>query len=165
MISKRLLKHVALPPWLVRRAFTPAVMRAIEAAIAASEKHHCGQIRFAVEETLTLAELWRGKTGRERALEVFADLRVWDTEQNNGVLVYLLLADRDVEIVADRGIHHAVGEAAWEAVCRAMETALHAGQYETAGVSGVEAIGALIAQHFPRHVAGKNELPDVPIVL
>lgn len=165
MNLKRLLKHLALPPWLVRRVFAPATMRAIEAAIAASEARHCGQIRFAVEETLTLAELWRGKTGRERALEVFADLRVWDTEQNNGVLVYLLLADRDVEIVADRGIHHAVGEAAWEAICRTMEAALHAGQYETAVVSGIEAIGALIAQHYPRHAAGENELPDVPVVL
>jgi len=165
MNLKRWLKHLALPPWLVRRAFAPVTMRAIEAAIAASEARHCGQIRFAVEETLTLAELWHGKAGRERALEVFADLRVWDTEQNNGVLVYLLLADRDVEIVADRGIHHAVGEAAWEDICRIMEAALRAGQFEAGVVRGIEAIGALLAVHYPRHGPGANELPDMPVVL
>ncbi|MBI5751785.1 MAG: TPM domain-containing protein [Hydrogenophilales bacterium] len=165
MNMKRLLKHLAPPPWLVRRAFAPSAMRAIESAIAAGELRHLGQIRFAVEETLTLAELWRGKTARERALEVFADLRVWDTEQNNGVLVYLLLADRDVEIVADRGIHRTVGEAAWEEICRAMEAALHAGQFETGVVRGIEAIGALLAAHYPRHAPGTNELPNAPVVL
>ncbi len=165
MNMKRLLKHLALPPWLVRRTFAPAAMRAIEAAIAAGELRHLGQIRFAVEETLTLAELRRGKTGRARALEVFADLRVWDTEQNNGVLLYLLLADRDVEIVADRGIHRAVGAAAWEEICRTMEAALHAGQFEAGVVSGIEAIGALLAAHYPRHAPGANELPDAPVVL
>lgn len=165
MNFKRLIKHLALPPWLLRRAFTTAAMRAIEAAIATSETRHLGQIRFAVDESLALDALWRGKTGRERALEVFADLRVWDTALNNGVLVYLLLADRDVEIVADRGIHHAVGEAAWEDICRTMEGALRAGQFETGVVRGVEAIGALLAAHYPRHAAGENELPDVPVVL
>ncbi|MEK6662524.1 MAG: TPM domain-containing protein [Pseudomonadota bacterium] len=165
MNLKRLLKHLVLPPWLVRRAFAPATMRAIEAAIATGEMRHLGQIRFAVEETLAPAALWRGKTGHERALEVFADLRVWDTEHNNGVLVYLLLADRDVEIVADRGIHRAVGEEAWEEICRTMEAALHAGQFETAVVRGIEAIGALLAAHYPRHEPGANELPDMPVVL
>lgn len=165
MNLKRLLKHLALPSWLVRRAFAPAKMRAIEAAIAASERHHLGQVRFAVEETLELAALRHGKTARERALEVFSDLRVWDTEQNNGVLVYLLLADRDVEIVADRGIHRAVGAAAWEEICRSMEAALHAGQFEAGVVSGIEAIGALLAAHYPRHAPGANELPNAPVVL
>ena len=165
MNCKRLLKHLALPPWLVRRAFPPVSMRAIEAAIATSERRHLGQIRFAVEASLELAPLWRGMTGRDRAVEVFADLRVWDTEHNNGVLVYLLLADRDMEIVADRGIHAAVGEAAWEEVCRTMEGALHEGQFETAVVKAIEAIGALLATHFPRQTPGANELPDVPVVL
>lgn len=162
---KRLFKHLALPPWLLRRAFAPSTLRAIEAAIAASEQLHLGQIRFAVEETLAPGALWRDKTGRERALEVFSDLRAWDTEQNNGVLVYLLLADHDVEIVADRGIHRMVGEAAWEDICRAMEAALRAGQFETGVVRGIEAIGALLALHYPRHAPGANELPDAPVVL
>lgn len=165
MDFKRLLKHLALPPWLVRRAFTPATLQAIEAAIAASERRHLGQIRFAVEETLELAALWRSKPARERAIEVFADLRVWDTEHNNGVLVYLLLADRDVEIVADRGVHETVGNAAWETICHTMEAALRAGEFETAVVRGIEAIGALLATHYPRHTPGANELPDVPVVL
>ncbi|MBT9611752.1 MAG: TPM domain-containing protein [Burkholderiales bacterium] len=165
MNVKRLIKHFALPPWLLRRALTSSTMHAIEAAIAASETRHLGQIRFAVEESLAFDALWRGKTGRERALEVFANLRVWDTELNNGVLVYLLLADRDVEIVADRGIYRAVGEAAWEEICRSIEAALQAGQFETGVVKGVEAIGAQLAVHYPRHAAGANELPDVPVVL
>lgn len=165
MNLKRLLKHLARPPWLVRRVFAPATMRTIEAAIAASEMRHLGQIRFAVEETLELAALRRGKTARARALEVFSDLRVWDTEHNNGVLVYLLLADRDVEIIADRGIHRAVGEASWVEICRTMEAALHAGQFETGVVRGIESIGALLAIHYPRHKAGANELPDTPVVL
>lgn len=165
MDFKRLLKHLALPPWLVRRAFTPAKLQAIEAAIAASETHHLGQIRFAVEETLELAALWRSKPARERAIEVFSDLRVWDTEHNNGVLVYLLLADRDVEIVADRGVHEAVGDAAWEMICHTMETGLRAGEFETAVVKGIESIGALLATHYPRHAPGANELPDAPVVL
>ena len=165
MNCKRLLKHLALPPWLVGRSFTPTTMQAIEAAIANSERRHRGQIRFAVEASLELAPLWRGMTGRERAVEVFANLRVWDTEHNNGVFVYLLLADRDVEIVADRGIHAAVGAAAWEEICRAMEGALREGQFETAVVQGIEAIGALLATHFPRHTPGANELPDAPVVL
>ena len=165
MNLKRLLKHLVLPPWLLRRVFPLSTMHAIEAAITASEMRHRGQIRFAVEESLAFDALWRGKTARERALEVFTDLRVWDTEHNNGVLVYLLLADRDVEIVADRGIHRAVGEEAWEEICRTMEAALHAGQFETAVVRGIEAIGALLAAHYPRHEPGANELPDMPVVL
>lgn len=165
MDLKRLLKHLAFPPWLVRRALPPSALRAIEGAIATSELRHLGQIRFAVEETLALTALMRGQTARERALEVFSELRVWDTQQNNGVLVYLLLADRDVEIIADRGINPLVGEAVWEDICHTMEAALHVGQYETALVSGIEAIGILMVQHYPCHAAGENELPDAPVVL
>lgn len=165
MNLKRLLRHLTLPPWLLRRGFTPTTLHAIEAAIRVSEQHHHGQIRFAVEESLSLSALWRGQTARERAVEVFADLHVWDTAQNNGVLIYLLLADRDVEIVADRGIHQLVDEGEWEAICRTIEAALHVGDTEGGVVRGIEAIGELLATHFPRGAAGANELPDVPVVL
>lgn len=165
MNFKRVLTHLAAPPWLLRRVFTPANLAAIESAITTSEKLHLGQIRFAIEETLDWAALWHDKSARERAIEVFSSLRVWDTEQNNGVLIYLLLADHDVEIVADRGIHRLAGEAAWEAICRRMEASLRAGDFERAVVSGIEDISALLITHYPRRDAGANELPDAPIVL
>ena len=165
MNFKRLIKHLATPPWFLRRAFTPAGLAAIEAAIADSEARHLGQIRFAIEDTLDWPALWRGKSARASAIEVFSSLRVWDTEQNNGVLIYLLLADRDVEIVADRGIHRLAGEAAWEEICRSMEGDLRAGDYERGVVRGIEAISAVLIAHYPRREAGANELPDAPIVL
>lgn len=165
MNFKRLIKHLVAPPWLLRRAFTPATLAAIESAIAASEMRHLGQIRFAIEETLVWPALWCDKSARARAIEVFSSLRVWDTEQNNGVLIYLLLADRDVEIVADRGIHRLAGEAAWEEICHSIEASLRAGDFEGGVVRGIEAISAALIAHYPRRDIGANELPDAPIVL
>ena len=107
----------------------------------------------------------RHLTPRERALEVFGLLRVWDTEQNAGVLIYLLLADRDVEIVADRGIDRAVNDAAWQAICTRMETSFREGRFAEGVVTGVVEISALLAQHFPRTGTGANEIPDRPVVL
>jgi uncharacterized membrane protein len=138
-------------------------MQAIERAIRESEKTHRGQIRFAVEATLDTLPLLRGQTARARAVEVFSHLRVWDTEHNNGVLIYLLLADRDVEILADRGIHGRVSAEAWERVCREMEAAFRAGRFEDGALAGIRAVGALLAQHFPG--TGGHELPDRPVVL
>jgi len=107
----RVFRHLLFPGLLVRRAFPASALARIEAAIAASESRHRGQIRYAVEGALDLRPLLAGQTGRERAIEVFAALHIWDTEENNGVLIYLLLADRDVEIVADRAIARHVGPA------------------------------------------------------
>ena len=100
-----------------------------------------------------------------RALDVFAQLRIWDTEHNNGVLIYLLLADRDVEIVADRGIHAKVGGRQWEDICRMMETAFAQADYEGGVISGVQVVSRHLLQHFPASASGKNELPDEPVVL
>ncbi|MGH8769306.1 MAG: TPM domain-containing protein, partial [Burkholderiales bacterium] len=110
----RMLRHLTMPQWRAGQVLPRGALLRIENAIAASESRHSGQIRFAVENALDLQSLLRGESARERAVEVFAALRVWDTESNNGVLIYLLLADRDVEIVADRGIHEKVGGRAWE---------------------------------------------------
>ena len=103
-------------PGAVGRAFPPSAMAAIEEAIAKSEREHSGELRFAVEPALDTSALLAGQSGRERALEVFSQLRVWDTEENNGVLIYLLLADRDIEIVADRGVNARVPQAEWEKI-------------------------------------------------
>jgi uncharacterized membrane protein len=137
----------------------------IENAITEGELRHAGQVCFAVEAALPLARVWQRVSPRDRALEVFGLLRVWDTERNDGVLVYMLLADRDVEIVADRGIDARVGQPAWEAICREMESACRAGRYGEGVEQGVRAIANLLALHSPRTGELRNELSDKPIVL
>jgi uncharacterized membrane protein len=160
----RIVRHLFTTMWGARRAFPRRSMDAIERAIRDSESRHAGQIRFAVEHSLDLPELLRGVTARQRAIDAFSRLRVWDTEHNCGVLIYLLLADRDVEIIADRGIHLKVGEG-WESICRSMEAAFRAGEFEAGVLNGVRAVGDHLAAHFPRAGGGPNELPDRPVVL
>jgi len=161
----RLLRHLLAPDWSVRLAFPAASMRRIEDAIAASERRHGGEIRFAIEAALDPLSIMRGVTARERAVDVFSALRVWDTELNNGVLIYLLLADRDVEIVADRGIAAKVPKQSWEAVCWEMEVLLRNRDFERAIITGISAVGAHLAQHYPPRSESANELPDRPAVL
>lgn len=161
----RILRHTLTPRWRVRRAFPAEALKAIEAVIRETEATHEGEIRFAVEGGLDLPDLLHGMTPRQRAVELFSRLRVWDTEHNSGVLVYLLLADRQVEIIADRGIHARVGEGAWQAVCGRMELAFREGRFEEGVTAGIKEIGALLATHFPPQGANPNELPDQPVVL
>jgi uncharacterized membrane protein len=162
---ERILRHLFMTQWQVRRAFPPSALHAIEAAIKAGERAHAGQIRFAVEGALHSAALWRGLSARDRAIEVFSLLRVWDTQQNNGVLIYVLLADHAVEIVADRGIHTKVGEREWETICRSMEADFRQGRFEPGAVVGIGAIAGWIAAHFPPAADTANELPDRPVLL
>jgi len=165
MTVGRVLAHLLMPPWRVRQVFPAPALRAIEAAIRDCETTHNGEIRFAVEATLHPQALWHKQTARERAIEVFSQLRVWDTAQNNGVLIYLLLVDRDVEIVADRGIHPVVGQEVLEMICRDMEAAFRAGNYQGGVVAGIKAIGAQLAQHYPAEDPNGNELSDRPVLL
>lgn len=167
---KRWFKHLFMPPWAWKRAFPPATLDAIEAAIRASETTHIGEIRFAIENTLAPGWVWRGMTGRARAIDVFSTLRVWDTEHNSGVLVYLLLADHDIEIVADRGIAARVERDAWEDVAHTMEAAFRRGEFERGALEGIRQIGALLAAHFPPGAAARsgdnpNELANRPVIL
>jgi uncharacterized membrane protein len=162
----RFFRHLVTDHRSARRAFPPSTLARIEAGIADGERRHRGQVRFVVEASLPLVRVLRRLPPRDRALEVFGWLRVWDTEENCGVLVYLLLADRDVEIVADRGIHRVVGDAEWGRVCRDMEAAFRAGRFDEGAEAGITAISALLALHFPRDGApGVNELPDRPVML
>jgi uncharacterized membrane protein len=140
-------------------------MAAIEQAVARSEATHRGEIRFAVEDALDGAALFAGQSARERALEVFSLLRVWDTEENNGVLIYLLVGDHDIEIVADRGINAKVTAAEWEGICRTMEAGLRRGEFGPAVVAGIEEISRLLARHYPPRQGDRNELPDKPVRL
>ena len=165
MNINRVTRHLLFTHWQVKRAFPHRTMNAIERAIKASEVEHSGEIRFAVESALDGAPLFTGQSARERAIDVFSQLRIWDTEHNNGLLIYVLLADRAVEIVADRGIHSKVGFHEWESTCRAMETAFKEGNYEGGAASGIQAVTRHLSAHFPASGAGRNELPDKPVVL
>ncbi len=162
---QRLITHLIYPSWLCRRAFPPKAMARIEAAIAASEARHRGEIRFAVEPSLGLLPLLRGQTARERALEVFSELRVWDTEENNGVLIYLLLADRDVEILVDRGLARHMPQQAWQDICHTMELCFAAGRYEEGVLLGIDELDRHLARLYPRVGENPNELPDRPVRL
>jgi uncharacterized membrane protein len=165
----RLIRHSAATHWRTRMTFPSATLDAIEKAIARAEQCHAGEIRFAIETALTPMHIINGMAPRARALEVFAQLSVWDTEQNNGVLVYVQLADRVVEIVADRGFAARVNPFEWEAVCRLMEEHFRAGRYKEGSIAGVDAIGSLLSRHFPKGSGeprqSHNQLPDRPTLL
>lgn len=165
----RLIRHAAATHWRTRLLFPGSTLDAIEQAIARAERAHSGEIRFAIETALTPLHIWHGLAPRARALEVFGLLRVWDTERNNGVLIYVQLADRDVEIVADRGLRERVAPAEWEAVCRLMETHFRAGRFQIGSIAGVEAVGALLTRHYPSEAGQpahpQNQLPDRPALL
>jgi len=162
---KRLVRHHFMPPWAWRRAFPRSTLDAIEAAIRASEATHGGEIRFAIENSLHGTLVRRGMSGRERAIEMFSNLRVWDTEHNSGVLVYLLLADHNIEIVADRGIAARVDPAAWEAVAQTMEAAFRQGEFERGALEGIRQISALLAAHFPPSGHNPDELENRPVIV
>ncbi|GLR91578.1 TPM domain-containing protein [Bradyrhizobium iriomotense] len=162
---RRITRHLVQHHWRAKVVFTPRVLDRVEQAIKRSETMHSGQVRFVVEGALDGAALFRNQPARERALDVFSHLRIWDTAHNNGVLIYLLLADRDVEIVADRGIDAKVGAAGWEKICRDMEADFRAGRFEHGVIKGIEAVSRELARHFPPRGPHPNELPDKPVVM
>ena len=164
---KRWLRHVFAGRGALRRAFPPEGLDAIEQAVRASERTHGGEIRVAIEAALPPGEAWAGRQPRDRALEVFAALGVWDTEANNGVLLYVLLADRDVEIVADRGYNGRVAPGEWLAVCAAMERHFRNGNFRDGALVGVGEVGRIIATHYPPGPGQRDvdELPNRPALL
>ena len=161
----RIARHLLEHHWRARRVFTPKVLENIEAAIKAGEATHAGQVRFVVEGALDGAPLFRNQQARERALDIFSRLRIWDTAHNNGVLIYLLLADRNVEIVADRGIDAQVGAEGWETICRDMEADFGNGQFEAGVIKGIAAVSRELARYYPPDGHPRNELPDQPMVI
>jgi uncharacterized membrane protein len=165
----RLIRHAAATHWRTRLTFPSATLDAVEQAIARAEQSHAGEIRFAIETALTPLHILNGVAPRARALEVFAHLGVWDTEHNNGVLIYVQLADRVVEIVADRGLTGRVSPSEWEAVCRLMEEHFRAGRFKEGSIAGVDAIGNILTRHFPpsseQPLQSHNQLPDRPTLL
>jgi uncharacterized membrane protein len=161
----RFIKHTFSNPWQVKSRFSAEALRNIEKAISASEKQHAGEIRFVVEAGLHPYEILCKKTPKKRAIELFGRLNIWDTEYNNGVLIYLLLADRDVEIVADRGIDKHVGNDGWEAICRDMEALFRKAEFEAGVLQGIAEISAELEKYFPQNGASKNEVSNKPIVM
>jgi uncharacterized membrane protein len=160
----RLLRHRWLDETDSRQALGPEALSRIEQRIAASELQHTGEIRVCVEPGLPLSYLWRGASARDRAIAMFGKLQVWDTEANNGVLIYLLLAERQIEIVADRGIAQYAPAGHWESIVDGMRQEFRADRFEPGLLQAIEAVETLMLQHFPQ-VEGQgnpDELPNRP---
>lgn len=165
MTLARWINNFRATPFGTRRRFPGHVLQAIEKAITTVEAKHAGEIRFVVETSLDFAELWAGCTPRQRAIALFGSLGVWDTANNNGVLIYVLMAERDVEIIVDRGMAERVSPAEWEAVCRVMEAHFRDGRFREGSLAGIEAVGELLAKHFPQQGGDRNEQPNRPVLL
>jgi uncharacterized membrane protein len=161
----RLVRHLFTPFWLLRLRYPATVLASIEARIGDCERRHPGELRFAVEHALEMGDLLAGLTPRERALELFGLLRVWDTEHNNGVLIYVLHAEHAVEIVADRGLARVVPQADWDALCRRVEAQFRAGRHGDGAIAAIDGAAGLLERHFPARTGDRNELPDQPLLL
>ncbi len=161
----RLLRHLFETHLLTHHRFPPAVLDRIEAAVGQAEAGHSAELRVVIETDLDAWSIVRGKTPQQRAIEAFAHFHVWDTELNNGVLLYIQCADRAVEIVADRGFNGLVSATEWRAVCQRMEAEFRGGRWAEGAIAGVSAAAILMGRHFPASQRQGNELPDRPIVL
>lgn len=161
----RAFRHAGCGAWTARRHFPAAVMDQIEARIAAGETSHSAEIRIAIEASIAPSAIWGGQTPRERALEVFGALRVWDTAGNNGVLVYVLLADRAVEIVADRAASAAIEPEVWSRACADMVSAYRDGRYATGTLEAVDRLNDALVRAFPAGEENRDELPNRPALI
>lgn len=162
----RILKHRWHDEGDTRRALGGGALDRLQQRIAASERGHSGEIRVCVEAGLPLSYLWRGARARERALAMFGKLGVWDTAGNNGVLIYLLLAEHSIEIVADRGLSQRVGTDHWQRITADMSEAFRAGRFEDGLNAAVDAVTHALREHFPLGAgeSNPNELPDAPLL-
>ncbi len=166
-LAGRLWRHLRSTHAAARRAFPSATLKAIQASIGEGERHHRAQVRVIVEASLSLGALRRGESARQRAHELFSRYRIWDTEENCGVLVYINLGDRKVEIVADRGINGRVTREHWQEVCRLMTSSYPQGKFEESSLLGLARLNALLAEAMPLREGGngENELSDKPLML
>jgi uncharacterized membrane protein len=165
MMLLRLFRHLIATTARTRRLFPTHVLQQIESAVTQAEAQHTGEIRFAIETALPLPAIWHGLTPRERALHAFSQLRVWDTHANNGVLIYVLRADRALEIIADRGISERVTQEQWQGLCREIEASFRDNRYAQGCVAAVDGVARLLRAHFPPGASGPNELPNQPVLL
>jgi uncharacterized membrane protein len=162
---RRLWRHLSTTTLAARRAFPHPTLQAIQSAIGAGETAHRAEVRVIVEAALSPGLVWRNGSARERAVELFGKYRIWDTEENCGLLLYVNMADHKVEIVPDRGVNLAVSKQEWHSVCRTMTDGFAAGSYHDSILAALAELNALLARHYP-HVEGQhNELSDKPILL
>lgn len=161
----RYLGNLFTTSWSLRRAFPRVLLDEIEQAVAGSELRHSGELRFAIETALDVPAMLRGIRPRDRAINVFAQLRTWDTAANNGVLIYLLLSEHDIEIVADRGYSGRVTAQQWQEVCDTMRPLFQEGDYRAGAIHGIELVTDLMSRHFPPDADDVNELPNKPVLL
>ena len=163
----RILRHLLTPRWVLRLRYPPELLVRIGQRVGEIERRHGSEVRFVVEHALEVGELIAGLVPRDRALEVFGLARVWDTEHNNGVLIYVLQAEHAVEIIADRGLARTVPQASWDALCRELEALFRAGRYEAGALAAIEGAARLLEQNPPAtpRDAARNELPDQPLLL
>ncbi|MEQ1544819.1 TPM domain-containing protein [Methyloglobulus sp.] len=161
----RWLKHTFMPPWCWRLSFPVDALNDIEKAVKYSESQHSGELRFAIENALPPSWVWHGMSARHRATEVFSNLRVWDTEKNSGVLIYIQLADREVHILADRGIHKCVDQSEWNRIAQTIQNEFHQGNFRQGSLQGIDEITQLLTTHFPANSDYGNELPNRPVII
>ena len=162
----RILQHLLVDERDARRAVPPAAIKRLKAQVQQSESLHSGEIRIYVEASLPRSYLWQGQSARQRAVTLFGELRVWDTERNNGVLIYLLLAERKIEVIADRGLNAHMSPAQWKSMIDRMGAAFKAARYEEGLSEAVADVSRLLVTYFPLAAgeARRNELPDEPLV-
>ncbi len=161
----RLFRNLFTRRWDIHRLFPKKSMLLIEEFIKNSELEHRAEICFTVEASLPIWRVLRGVTARQRALEVFSQLRVWDTEDNSGVLLYLLLADRNIEIIADRGINKLVTDIEWKNISEKIKSSFQSGNFEQGVIDGLTEISLILQKYFPSEGKLKNEIPDRPVIL
>jgi len=162
---KRWLAHSFIPPWRWRMAFPAEILKDIESTIKRSETRHRGELRFAIENALAPSWIWRDLSAHQRAAEIFSNLRVWDTEENSGILIYVLLADREVHIIADRGIARKVAQPEWDSIAKSMQNAFKKGDFRRGSLDGIEQLTLLLANHFPPGTSNPNELINKPVII
>ena len=162
---RRFFLHLRTTAAAGRRAFPPATLEAIQAVITEGERQHRAEVLLIVEPALDAQAILNGMSARERARELFSDYRVWDTEENCGVLVYVNLADHQVEIVADRGVGRAIAVNQWEAVCRTMTNGFARGDYQGSVIAALRELNELLRQYYPDDGSSRNQLADKPVLL
>ncbi len=163
---KRSIVHLFTTRRDVDNTFAASTLNAIEQAIERSEKTHTGEVRVVIESSLDMSAVWAGQTPRQRAIEVFSELHIWDTEDNNGVLIYVMLADHAIEFVADRGVNSLVAANHWQHICDEVKTQFKQGRYEQGMLLGISKVHDTLSTHFScAQGGGNNQLPNAPVLL
>jgi uncharacterized membrane protein YgcG len=161
----RILRHLYTTSATARRLFPPASLKAIQSMIAKGETLHRAEVRLVIEPSLSIQAVLNGTSSRDRALELFSQYGIWDTEENCGVLIYIELADHKVEIVADRAVSRLVGDTEWQDICQTMTNGFARGIYGDSVMAALEKLNALLHTRFPDNDSRSNQLPDRPVML